>query len=53
MKRLPRAHFLFGGRKLIERFRQHLVSRAIADFVNDVLLHLRQRPGFADGRAAL
>ncbi len=45
--------FLFGRRQLTERLRQHFVSRAVADFMNDVLLDPGQRPGLADRRAAL
>jgi len=41
------------GRELVERFRQHLVGRAVADLVDDVLLDLGEGPRLAYRRAAL
>ena len=45
--------FLIFDRKPVEGFRQDFVGGAVADFVDEVLFHFRERPGFADGRAAL
>ena len=53
MKRLPRAFFCSSGRELVECFGEHLVSRAIADFVDNILFHLGEGPGISDGRATL
>src|SRR5262249_49934085 len=45
--------FLFLGGKVGERLGEHLISRAIADFVNDVLFHLGERPRLTDRGAPL
>lgn len=52
-KKISARFSLIIRRQGIKGFRQDLVSRAVADFVDDILLDLSQGPGIADGRAAL
>ena len=52
-KEIPLALLLFCRRKLLNRVDEDLVSGAIGDFVDDVLLGLRDGPCVADRSAAL
>ena len=52
-KEIAASLFLLVGAEPAESLSQHLVSRAIANLVNDILVHLRQSPRLADRRASL
>ena len=52
-KQIAARLFLIFRRELAKGLRQDLVGRAIADFVNNVLIHFGKRPGIADGSATL
>src|SRR5206468_9346596 len=45
--------FLLLAGKTVKRLRQHLVSRAVADLVDEITFRPRDGPGFSDGGAAL
>jgi len=52
-KKVSLAFLLFRRRKFLNRVNEHLVSRAIGDLVDDVLLGFRNGPCVADRSAAL